>query len=595
MGVPGPDSEWASPGDQLIWLSIEHDFGGLQREFEYDASRRMKQVYSYGQPIESGKRQVPERVQEVTHTETSSDGGQIVSVQGPEGFTSERHYNPNGDLILVKENGLILLDREYDSYFRLIREEDFQGEVTTYLYEGDSTQPYLESHAAGEERWSTQFSYDDGQRLIEKVTRISNKDGVDSGGVYWRYEYDNFGRRTATYRSDGTSPEILWEMRQYDADNSDLIELTDASGLVWTMTYDSETGRMLTRSNNEGLNETWTFADQGLTVTYQRTGNAPVRTKYDIQGRVLERMVGQDKTWTYTYQPNGDLPATEAAPDGRTINRTFDDFGNLASETFNLENESRLVEYQYDGLDRLKHAQTNDGQVLDLEYDSRGFLTSETWQLRNHSRPLVTEFNYDDRGNQISAIYPSGRRVQRQFNQAGRLTAILEGGHTQASFGYSALGELQKITQPGAVTTYNYDTFGRLTSHIVELMKDTPQASTRSETFTYGTSQGHPDNISTKQLNWGQLNLSEKYTYTKLNQLKEHEVLSVSGLPGVTTGKSTYHYSQGMNLQRLETPYGEMTQVHNVDGSLQSTTFQGSTSTYQYDLAGRMLSEIIHH
>jgi len=594
LGVPGSSSEWDAPGDQQIYLSIAHDFGGLQREFEYDEFRRIKQVYSFGMPIDGNKRKAaPQRVQEITHTETNADGGQIVSVQGPEGFTSERHYNRNGDLLLVIENGLVLLDRDYDGQFRLIREEDYQGEVTTYLYEGKAVQPYLESHVAGDERWSTKFTYDDGQRLIEKVTRIANDDGVDSGGVHWRYEYDTFGRRTATYRSSDTDPEILWEMRSYDPVDGELVELTDASGLVWTMTYDENTGRMLTRTNTEGLSESWSYEDQGLTVTYQRTGAASVRTTYDIQGRVLERQVGQDKTWTYTYQPNGDLPASETAPDGRTIGRTFDDFGNLQTETFNHEDLTRSIQYQYDGLDRLKHAQSSDGQQLDLDYDGRGFLVSETWQLRNHLDPLVTRYDYDDRGNQTSVIFPSNRRLQRQFNQAGRITALLEGGHAQATFSYSTFGELLKIAQPGSTTTYNYDAYGRLASHTVEMMKDTPQASTRLETFGYGGSGGHPDNITSKQLMWGQLNLSEKYTYTKLNQIKEHEVLAVSGLPGMTPGKSTYHYTPGMYLERLETPYGEMSQVHNDDGSLHSRTFDGQTTTFQYDLAGRMLSETV--
>lgn len=586
-GVEGPNH--GGPGDNKVFEQVD---GAGSTNFYYSALGELLRADEIPEP--SSKRAKAEARSWYTEHGTEEHGGKTwitVTNTGPEGFAFVQKFDEEGRLRAVEQNDVVIIDQEFDDQGRLAREIDVLGRERTFSYNNDLQLPWLEIMRAGDEEHITLYTYDGNQRLVERRNRVQrDEEGNFVGGITWTYSYDSMGRRTHTYRLDDQGDPVLWEQLTF-ATNSNLVtERIDNRGVTWTMTYDPATGELAERSNSEGQVENWTYSDGGRNVLYQR-GDLSVRVRRDDQGNILEHTVNDTQSWTYGYLEGAKVPETETHPDGRVVSRQFDGFGNPVSVSYSDGVNTLDVDQFFDGQDRLIGYQASNGQSADFQYDPLGQLASETWQLANHSEPLTTRYQYDRAGNNTGVTFPSGRRVQRRFNPAGRLAAISEGGYQQASFDYNQFGDLSRVLQAGSEATYGYDDFGRIVDHLLAIAPSTAQASTRHETFSYGEGSPHPDDMTGHALQWGDVSLEESFSYHPMGMLTQHEVTAVSGIPGIQVGVTQIQHGPFGQVDSMQTPYGEMSYQYNALGQLTQQSFQGKTTDYAYDLAGRLLLE----
>ena len=141
---------------------------------------------------------------------------------------------------------------------------------------------------------------------------------------------------------------------------------------------------------------------------------------------------------------------------GGTIDgRAYNDFGEQVFYVASY-NSSALYETRFsrDLLGRItQKEETIQGvtNTYDYSYDE----ASRLWQVRLNGT-LVSTYLYDANGNRLSYTSPL-RYHQRQLRRPGRLLT-----YGEASYTYTANGELLSKTENGNTTTYTYDELGNL-------------------------------------------------------------------------------------------------------------------------------------
>jgi RHS repeat-associated protein len=611
------------PGDRIIRMTSPRKVSN----YYYGSDGRLIRTLQGDPPESSGKR-MPDAVPgyEIQRDEEQDTEGNLVKVEtltGPDGVTVVNKYDAQDRLLERSREDILLLQQRHDAEGRLILQRDRMGRLTTYRYEGDREVPAEVVFTAGEEVHITLFEYNDALLLTGKRERVEIDDaGEYVGGVYWRYRYDDRQRLTSIERSINGSDYHPWQAYTYDINPSSANDhrVTDPSGITWTHSYDPEDGSLISRTNDLGnFSEGWTVSEDGRTSIYNRDNAYFVEIEYDFLGRILRHQVYDhretdqrtfDQVWSYTYEDDVPTPVAEQHPDGRRIERDFDAIGNPAETRFfaaDPNTEPYVVTTVFDDYQRLAALSTNTGQEALFSYDRMGQIESETWRLAAHPQELVTRYGYDARGNMVSTRYPSGRQLQRSFNEAGRITGIFEAGQLQSSYQYTSFGQLLGFEQAGATAAYDYDILGRLTAYRFD--PGSEGDAIREETFGYApiagmvggacddaiaSDSGHPDALRCHSLRWGNVALDQTYAYDALGRLRQHAVTQAAHIPGVQPTTLDYHYGALGNVTHIDTDYGPQTYLYNGDGSVRERAYNGFRTVFDYDGAGRVTRETEH-
>jgi YD repeat-containing protein len=133
--------------------------------------------------------------------------------------------------------------------------------------------------------------------------------------------------------------------------------------------------------------ETWAFTvddeDRVVEVTAHPDDGSAVRTwsyQYDEVGNIVEQRSPDGAATRYEYDERDAIAVTHET-DGRTVRYAYDERGYLALRAERSADgaDERVVEYQHDGLGRLRrivdHTAPESAQITELSYD---LLTLET-------------------------------------------------------------------------------------------------------------------------------------------------------------------------------------------------------------------------
>ncbi|QTA79406.1 RHS repeat-containing protein [Desulfonema limicola] len=267
-----------------------------------------------------------------------------------------------------------------------------------------------------------------------------------------------------------------------------------------------------------------------ITLTYE---NGCIASVSAPDGRIL----------TFTKGPNGKI-ASVSDHTGRTVQYGYDDNGNLTSFT-NINGDTQVIAY-------------NDHWITSVSDFMGNTITSVTYDYEGKVLSLT------DNGLTYTYEYPGGNIVRRTdidgtwqftFNDAGLVTSVKDPfGNTTAKV-FDANGNLTAQTDAmGNTTTYTYDSLGNILTVTDPL-----------------------GNVTT-------------YTYYPGTKLVETE----TGPNGIIT---KYEYDENGNIVKIYRAFGtpEQTIIQNLyDDSGNLTSFtdpNGNTSVFDYDNAGRLISE----
>ncbi len=484
----------------------------------------------------------------ITGGSCASCGGDAVRY----GYDGQRRVNE-----IEYANGRIDTYSDFDADDRYHTEVQNAGSVAertfTYDYHPDTGDRLFirESSILGAGDKETIFDYDDDSNTVpnENPTRLMHRKiergfTRDSAGTVTAFEhittytYDAKGnvltidgplpgtQDTITYTYDPITGDRLSETRPlvgatyftYD-DAGNVETVTDANGIVTTITYDGRNRQLATTRNGVATSRTYTAAGEldSTTDALNRTmdytynvagfmekiidpsGNFMYYGYNSIGQREEESLHAVDETVTHLRQTDyGDPANNPDLPSGKpwkSIHRNVDDSadletvyaydssGNLTAVT---DANGKVTSYAYDLFNRLLQV-TQPGDVTTAySYDLHGNLASVT-DAEGH----VTGYTYDDLGRLVQTDSPdtgttlysydetgnlrfkiqNGKIVEYRYDLLGRLTDILYSDAAQnvamtydSGPGANLLGRLASVTDPSGTVNYSYDSDGRLES-----------------------------------------------------------------------------------------------------------------------------------
>jgi len=371
----------------------------------------------------------------ITTTKTYDAFGRMVSLVDANQQSHTVQYDRLGRVVQTQDPLTPARITTYDAFDRVLTQKDPSGVLTTYTYDREARSVTICAASGTADAVTTKIVYNRfGQQY--QVT--------DARGNTTTYEYDDAGRITRV--SDGLG---TLETDGYDALTGNLVEHTDAAGVVTRYVYDS-VNRLFTRTvDPDGV---------AATTVYQ----------YDAKGELLDVTDPNGVVTRTEYDVRGQVKSVTVDPDGLalTTRYTYDGVGNtLSVQDPNLN----VVVYAYDAAGR-RTSETVDPNGLalrtDYGYDAEG---NVAW--RKDARGNYTRFVYDAKGRLAYTIDPTGAITALQYDSDDRVTSSTSYANTAnlAALGVpptlaSVAGEIQRIQDASRdrVELSYYDAQGRL-------------------------------------------------------------------------------------------------------------------------------------
>ncbi len=400
----------------------------------------------------------------------------------------------------------------------------------------------------------------------------------------------------------------------YDGQNN-LTSLTDPSGRVITLTYDQD-NRVASTSDPNGNTHSFSYSNGLLTGISSQIAGLGTRTwsyTYDGDGFLLTKTDPGNQVTTYTYD-NRHRVSQVTDPELMTKSIAY----SVAPSTSRItEKDGGLWTYKYDPAIAALTEKTDPlGNTTKYTYDASRNLVTVT-----DPRNKVTTYYYDGNGNVTMAFKPAGYNVFYSYNTLNRLTQVSYPGNSIYNLSYDAQGNLLSITEPqGNMTSFTYDANGSLLTQVNALSQTTTFAYNAA---FYPTSITEPNGAVTTLTydNAGNivsvldpLNNLYALEYNGLNRIKrltnpQNQVTTLSydakGNRVSQTdanGKVTqYSYNYNNRVTGIMDALNQTTLLTygsgcpscgtGVDKLTSLTDPRGQSTTFEYDLAGRLIRE----
>ncbi|MCU6480536.1 RHS repeat-associated core domain-containing protein [Arthrobacter sp. A2-55] len=543
--------------------------------------------------------------------------GNILRVVAPDVTATYFTYDSSGNLAtksLGYGSGVPAEAYVYNASNDLVSTRDFNGTTITYGYD-----------AKGNLATITRPNVVTGSGTITAVTNTYNPDGTlksstDASGNTTAFGYNASGDltsqttptgRTTTYGRDGAgrqtsvvdprgnvsgaNPATYQTTYAFDGDDR-LTKVTDPLGHATSTVYD-QVGNAVTETDPLGHTSTTAFDPENRPVSVQGPDPTigPSTTAYDPDGNVASATTPggvttsytYDKTnhpasvttpagtWTFIYDTNGRL-ASERFPSGHTTTYGRSPTGAIWLITYSDGTKTSQASYSFDANGNRTRSQLDGGAATIYQYNA---LNQVVGASQGSGRGQLTwSYAYDNSGHQTSAAQPGAAAQIMAYDADGRLTSVVSGTTTLASYAYDTPTGTMTLTQPGVATTTTFDPANRPKA----ITSKAGATTVASSTYTLDA-DGNPTQIANAD------STTDSYTYDALNRLTK-------ACYGTTTctGSATYTaWGYGPDGQRLsqQTPAGTTGYTYNPAGQLTSRTGADGPATYSYDADGNLTSD----
>lgn len=548
---------------------------------------------------------------------------------------TEYRYNPKGDLVKTIDPVGLITTNTLDDLGRIATTTRGDGTssfgVTSFTYNGLSlpdtiTAPAVTNPISTQSHQAlTTMAYNDaGLPTSQTIHDIAN---IDQDRVT-SWQYDSKNRLNQTTAPDGTIQTQVWNSA------GDITDKTLPTGLHYKYTYDyAHRLTFTTAAGAAGMDP----------ENAANTADVPLeRRNYDAAGRLYAIGQPNNREWRFRYYGD-DLPwqtiriansptlpevtvvveeraydaaghvTTLTVPGPNVVNAkvqtssTYDNAGNLATQTFDPTGLARKSIYSYDLASNVLNVTEGTTSTVVANhaytYDDAGrVLESKVWQGANH---LITPYVRDARGLVISQTDPSG--VTTTFTYDNRDQLVTTTGETRTV--YDGSGASSNVAP---VTTLGRNTFNDVTDKRDPLLNRTQTTydkmgraltvtkpsytQPRTSPTTYATAQTvnqYTNGLLTSVTDPGGHVTS--YTYDPYGRVKTRTDPDPDGAGSLSAPQWTYTYNRNGDTTATTMPVGSTSAVYNKLGQQTSSSQTESagvwyTSTFEYDDAGNRIS-----
>ena len=399
----------------------------------------------------------------------------------------------------------------------------------------------------------------------------------------------------------------------------DVLSTTDALGNTTNYRY-NQTGQLVDTLQPEM--QVTSTANGTVTTTSARP---ETQNYYDILGRLIGTLDADGNLNTETYNAAGQV-LTQSTAAGGTKSFVYNTFGDQVGSTDAMgyrtqstyDADNRLIEVQTEiVLGALANGYASEIQTQTYKYDQAGRRIAQTDGAGD-----TTDYYYDLRGNVVKRVDPMGYVTTEQYDDAGHMIEETDPDGNTATWDYNFFGQLLGSTDLGGATYgYTYDNAGDTLTAVSSLGENI--------TYKYDTA-GHVieiDDEGTPTIAGAGLQAADRvtlYGYDKAGNQVTEEV-TVNGLIEQDTTMSydaegrlvsavdpmyqlSYEYDAAGNRTHISATYynhdgystsglqtqdlwytydGDnrvlISQGADVNGTVQITTSQGTTLTYNLD------------
>ena len=302
------------------------------------------------------------------------------------GDSSSRVYRQSHWYKWTKEDP-VYEENHYDELGRLTRQGHPDESALRWEYGEDGTRTSVTSL---DELSNEKTTYIDALGRTEQVREV-NRDDPEDPNYDTFYEYDSLDNLTRVTDDKGNVTTMTWDSlgRQISIDDPDMGR--------WTYDYDS-VGNLLLQTDARDVMTQFTYDELNRFKTKQ--WNPPhgsvTKWNYDEEEGHGKAPVGR---LTSVSDPTG-----ESCANGLSERLSYDEMGQVSSETKCVLGREYTTSTGYDLLGRQSWVEYPDGEKVNYDYDSAGRLQSMGSTLQSY----VDSLGFDAAGNLTYAKLPNG-------------------------------------------------------------------------------------------------------------------------------------------------------------------------------------------
>ncbi|MBO9521157.1 MAG: Ig-like domain repeat protein [Nocardioidaceae bacterium] len=445
---------------------------GARREATYDA---LNQVRTRTDVV----RRSGGVVDRYTSRYTYDDLGDLLTEENPLHDVVRYGYSPASEMVSVTDEAGKVTTIQRDVAGRAVRTTDPLGRAQLQQFDDAGRLKAVAAiSSTGAELARTRFDLDGNGNVVKETRPEANTIG---------FTYDSNGRLTRVDQQTATGVSAITRFGYDVAGNQ--TRLTDGRDNVTAYTYNA-----------------WNLRED--TVEPSTSGQT----------------AAADRTFTTSYDAAG-LPVKETQPNGITINRTFDELGNLVVEAGTSTDATIPAarrDFGYDKAGVLSSAGPATARI-DFAFDDRGLLTSATGPSGSSSYQYdaagqmlsrtdasgTSSFTWDSRGNLKTAQDPlTGVTATNTYDDASQLLTTSYTGGASRALTWDQQGRLTGDTLKksdgtiSASTTYGYDKNDNLTSQTI-----TQSGNSAAGAYTYGY------DLADRIVSWTKGSTTKSYVY----------------------------------------------------------------------------------
>mgnify|MGYP001583591971 FL=1 len=483
-------------------------------------------------------------------------GDSFVSVADPELNTWQYTYNANNTMLTKIDPQGYVTTYTYDTEGKVISSIDPEGKTKAITYD-----PINQTAQATEK---------DGGIWIYKYDPLLNvtTQKTDPQGNVTTYTYDQNKNLISTKEPDGSTTSYTYDT------NRNRTSVTDALGNITSYTYNT-LGQITSVTDSQNKTTTYTYDARGNLLSITDPSGAITQYQYDSKGNVISITNANGQTTTLAYDQYNNLSSVTDSS-GSTTTFTYDTSGNITSQT---DPKGSITRFEYNNLNQLIKITDPQNNITTYTYDKNGNRTSQT-----DANGKATNYEYNYKGQLIKETDSGGDVTTYVYGGAGcascgggsdKLTSIIDSKGRVTSYVYDSIGRLIKIIDPiNGTISYTYDSRGRLTS-----VTDSIGNPTSYEYDSLGRV------IKTSSLDTGIIT----YTYNSVGNM-----LTKTDANGITT---SYSYDALNRLANIKFPDSSENITYTYDnctngkGRLCYMTDPSGTTAYEYDGIGRLIKE----